>query len=382
MDDGGKKKLFFVVTEDWYFYSHRLPMARAAQRAGFDVSVLTNVDQHQALIEAENIRVIPFSMDRRSLNPLRAVGKINELRKIYQQEKPDLVHHIAMKPVLYGAIASWLAGVPRVLNAFAGLGYLFCGQDAKAKLLKFLLLPFFRFFLKREGRWLLLQNNDDLALLQSYKVTPDNKTVVIKGSGVDLDDYAVIAPEKPAPDFICAFAGRMIEIKGLPTLQKAFEMLETSAPHVKLWLCGTPDPANPGAWTEERLQAWGARPNIEYKGHCSNMPEIWQKSHCAVQASYGGEGVPKSLLEAASCGRAIVTTLSPGCREMVAEGINGYAVPIRDAQALAAAIENIAQDFDVCAQMGRASRALVEKEFSAAVVSQKTEALYRRIADA
>lgn len=374
-----KKKLIFVVTEDWYFYSHRLPMVRAAQRAGFDVSVITNVDQHRKQIELLGIHVIPLAMERRSLNPLKALAKINELRKIYVLEKPDLVHHIAMKPVLFGSIASWLAGVPRVLNAFAGLGYVFYDSGAKAKLLKFFLLPFFRFVLKRKGRWLLMQNTDDLALLEGYKLTPEGKTSVIKGSGVDLNDYAVTPLPDTANGFICAFAGRMIGIKGLETLQQAFYMLKDSAPHVKLWLCGTPDPANPGAWTEERLQAWGQEPNVEYKGHCTNMPEIWAGSHFAVQASYGGEGVPKSLLEAASCGRAIVTTLSPGCREMATDGINGYLVPVRDAKALAAAIEKVAQDAEKCAQMGRASRALVEKEFSADVVSQKTEALYRKM---
>lgn len=154
-------------------------------------------------------------------------------------------------------------------------------------------------------------------------------------------------------------------------------MLEQSAPHVKLWLCGTPDAANPGAWTEEKLQDWAQRPNIEYKGHCDDMPAMWAASHCAIQASYGGEGVPKSLLEAASIGRAIVTTMSAGCRDMVTDGVNGYLVPVRDARALAAAIEKLAADPAKSAQMGRASRALVEKEFSADVVSQKTEALYR-----
>ena len=149
-NQGIEKKLFFVVTEDWYFYSHRLPQARAAQRAGYSVSVITNTDKHRAKIEGEGITVIPFSMERKSLNPIKALVKINELRKIYAAEKPDLVHHIAMKPVLFGSIAATLANVPRVLNAFAGLGYLFCGQDMKARSLKFFTLPLFRLFLKRK----------------------------------------------------------------------------------------------------------------------------------------------------------------------------------------------------------------------------------------
>lgn len=355
-------------------------MVRAARDAGFtDISVVTHIERHKELIEAEGVRVIPLAMERRSLNPFKALGVINRLGKHYASVKPDLIHHIAMKPVLFGSIAAWLAGAPRVLNNFAGLGYLFCGQGLKPKLLKFGLLPLFRFFLKRRGFWLLVQNSDDRDVLAAHHLVPKGRTQIIKGSGVDMDAYAMQDLPPANPDVICTFAGRMIEIKGLPTLKEAFALLKARAPHIKLWLCGAPDAANPGAWTEARLQEWGQEPNVTYKGRCENMQQIWAQSHIAVQPSYGGEGVPKSLLEAAAIGRAIVTTRSPGCRDLVTDGVNGYVVPVRDAAALAAAIERCAEDMQQCAKMGRAGRALVEKEFSAPVVSAQTEALYRRI---
>ncbi|MBU0799653.1 MAG: glycosyltransferase family 4 protein [Alphaproteobacteria bacterium] len=371
-------KLLYVVTEDWYFYSHRLPMARAAQRAGYDVTVVTNIDKHAGAIVAAGMKVIPLQMERRSLNPFAALRHINHLCRIYKAEKPDVVHHIAMKPVLFGAIAAALTGVPRVINAFAGLGYVFSADTGLARVLRPLLVTLFRPLLKRKGSVLLLQNADDRALLAGYGLTPPgDATVLIRGSGVDLEAYPAHPFVPPAPDMIFVFSGRMIGIKGLQTLQDAFNLLEIECPHARLWLCGRPDPANPGSWDQQRMAAWAQRPNVEWHGHCNDMAVIWRQAHVGVQASYGGEGVPKSLLEAASCGRAIVATNVPGCREVVVDGDNGYLVPPRDARALADAIKKLANDPEKCAAMGKRSRALVASDLSADSVSAQAEALYR-----
>ncbi len=374
-------KLIYLVTEDWYFYSHRMPMVRAAQRAGFDVAVITNIDRHRDAIEAQGVRVIDFSLERRSLNPIKAVRQIIALARIYRAEKPELVHHIAMKPVLYGSLAAWMVRVPRVINAFAGLGFLFTAQTVKAHILRMGLYWPFRFLLRRSNSYTLLQNRDDRNLLMARGMIAPDSSGVIRGSGIDLDAY----PQMPLPesggDVVCVFAGRMIDIKGLPTLQAAFSLLEQRAPHIKLWLCGQPDSANPGSWNEARLRDWERRSsNVTYKGP-STMIDIWRQTHIGVQPSYGGEGVPKALLEAASCGRAVVATAVPGCREVVEDGRNGYLVPAHDAEALAAAIEKIAADREKCAQMGRESRKLVASDLSAEAVSQQVEILYRDVMD-
>lgn len=370
-----RPKIIFLVTEDWYFYSHRLPMARAAARAGYDVAVATNIDQHREKIEAENIRVIPLSLNRRSLNPFAALACLFKLRRLYRTEQPQLVHHIAMKPVLLGAIAAWMAGVPRVINAFAGLGYLFTADTKKAVWLRSALVPVFRILLRRQGSLLLLQNADDRDLLARLNMTPPDETHIIRGSGVELADYTV--RPLPGDGFICAFAGRMIDIKGLSTLQTAFSRLANTHPHIRLWLCGRPDPANPGSWSEARLQSWAAADNVEYKGQC-DMRDVWGQVHAAVQPSWGGEGIPKSLLEAAACGRAIVATDVPGCREVVHDGRNGYLVPPRDADALAEAIARLADDPAQLATMGSESRKIVESDLSAEQVGAQAESLYRR----
>jgi len=375
-----RPKLIFVVTEDWYFYSHRLPMVRAAQQAGFDVAVITNVTAHRAAIESAGVQVIPLSLERRSLNPLRALRHIAQLTAIYRRERPALVHHIAMKPVLYGAIAARLAGVPRMVSAFAGLGYVFNANTPAARVLRPVLLRLFRLVLRDKGRWLLFQNPDDQTLLARCGVAELARTRVIRGSGVDLDTYSAAPPAAPAPDFICVFAGRMIEIKGLPTLKEAFALLAEEAPQIKLWLCGQPDEDNPGSWCAADLRQWDAdSDNVAYKGHCDDMVAIWRAAHLALQVSYGGEGVPKSLLEAAASGRAIIASDVPGCREMVEDGSNGFLVPPRDAAALAARIKRIAGDFALCCVMGLNSRALVESDLSAEAVSTQTAALYRLI---
>jgi glycosyltransferase involved in cell wall biosynthesis len=380
MTDSAKPKLIYLVTEDWYFYSHRLPMARAAQRAGFDVAVITNVKDHRAKIEQENIRVIPLSLERRNLNPLQAVKHIAQLIQIYKQEHPSVVHHIAMKPVLYGAIAAWIAAVPHVINAFAGLGFVFTAQSALAKILRTVLIPIFRVLLKRPNSVLLLQNPDDREVLDDEDITPrGDATVIIRGSGVDIKHFAPQSFPPVAPDFICAYAGRMIAIKGLETLKEAFALLYSQAPHIKLHLYGQPDPANPQSWSAEKLRQWEAEnPNVRWCDFASDMATVWKNVHLALQASYGGEGIPKSLLEAAACGRTIVASDVAGCREVVEENVNGILVPPHDAKALVDAILSLASDPQACRQMGLESRKIVESDLSAEAVSTQTETLYRR----
>ena len=373
-----KPKLIFLVTEDRYFLSHRLPMARAAQQAGFAVTLITRVTAHRAAIEAAGVRVLHLSLDRQSLNPFKAFYILLKLTHLYWLERPQMVHHIAMKPVLLGALAAWLARVPVVINAFAGLGYLFTAQNARARLLRFAVLPVFRVLLRRRNSFTLLQNADDKKTLLACHLIDRTRSEIIPGSGVELSAFAP-TPPPPSPPFVVVFAGRMIGIKGLATLRRAFELLDTEAPYIRLLLCGGPDPANPGSWRASELEAWAANaPNVEYRGHCDDMAAVWRTSHLAVQPSWGGEGIPKSLLEAAASGRVIVATDVPGCREMVTPGGNGLLVPPRDAVALANAIRELAADPDQCRAMGEASRALLlTNGLDADAVTARTVAFYQ-----
>lgn len=368
------KTLLFVVTEDWYFLSHRLPMARAAQAAGYAVAVAARESTCRAAIEAHGIRFLPLALERRTLNPFAALRAIAALKRLYDDIRPAVVHHIALKPVLFGSLAARAARVPVVIDAFAGLGFVFVGRSMLARLMRILLVPMFRLALRRRNTIVLVQNADDGAALTRLGIASPHRLALIPGSGVDVDAYPV-SPSPAAPPYVCIFAARMIGIKGLDALKAAFAILAARRPDIVLWMCGEPDPGNPQSWTRAQLDGWGD--NVVFQGR-SDMRAVWPRAHLALQPSLGGEGVPKALLEAAACGRAILATDVPGCRDVVEDRVNGALVPPGDAVALADAVDRLCGDMDRLAAMGRASRALVEaRGFSARAVEAETERLYR-----
>jgi glycosyltransferase involved in cell wall biosynthesis len=374
-----KNKIIYVVTEDWYFYSHRLPTARAAQKLDLEVVLVTSVKEHAHLIEKEGIKVIDLNFERRSLNPLKALFQILKLKKIYKEEDPLIVHHIAMKPIVFGSIAAWLSKVPLTINAFAGLGYVFNAKTGLANILRGLFLFLFKMILKRKTAYTLFQNKDDLQYFKTHNLIDEARSYLIRGSGVDIDEYNTEKFIKPDPEVICVFAGRMIGIKGLPTLKEAFSLLQESSSEIKLWLCGIPDPENPGSFTEEQLKQWCAEnPNVIWQGRC-DMKEIWKKAHIAIQPSYGGEGIPKSLLEAAACKKAVIATDVPGCREVVMNEKNGYLVPPYDAKALVEKIKILSSDHILLEEMSKNSREIVEKDLSSKSVYEQIMKMYQQI---
>ncbi len=373
------KKLLFLVPNDTYFFSHRLPMARAAQQAGFDTGVVTCNGAARSEIEKHGIHVLPCNISP-GLNPFGTLLTLVELIKIYRREKPQAVHHVTLKAIILGSIAAWIARVPHVVNAVAGLGYIFNSNSALARTLRLIIYPLFRILLKRPDTVVLLQNPDDAILLEQKGLVRKDQVVIIPGSGVETDKYSP-APLPPFDEgIICTFSGRMIGIKGLETLKESFEILLQKKPDVHLWLCGVPDSNNPGSWTEEQLREWAKAPNIKWKGFCRNMPEIWKQSHIALQPSYGGEGIPKALLEAAACGRTIIATNVPGCREVVTPERNGLLVPPRNAEALASAIEELAGNNERCRVYAATSPAIIEeKGLSASRITDLTQKLYESL---
>ena len=362
-------KLLYVVTEDWYFVSHRLPLAVAAQAAGFDVAVATREGQHGDLIRDAGIRLIPLSLSRRGGNPL---SELRALWCLYHQEKPDIVHHVALKPIMFGAMAACLARIPAQVNAVAGLGWLFSTSNAIARIVR---LPF-RWML---GRLLdqtqsltIAQNPEDVKLLE-YSGVPISRLRLIRGAGVDIN---IFHPSKPPPTPICVvLVSRMLWDKGIREFIEAARQLTDSGVKARFVLVGAPDPANPGSVPEENLRSWHGQHGIEWLGRREDIPSVLQAAHIACLPSYR-EGLPKSLLEAAACGLPIVTTDSPGCRDVVEEGLNGLLVPIRDAHALAAALKRLIKNQELRLRMGALSRKRAEREFSLDAVIAQTLALY------
>ncbi len=366
-------KLLYLVTEDWAFWSHRLPMARAARAAGFEVVVATRVEHHRARIEAEGFRVHALDWRRRSNGALATLGAVLDITAIYRQEKPDIIHHVAMKSVIVGGLAAWLAGRSGVINALTGLGFVFIGES----LLKLPVRALIRFVLRRPGSRLLLQNHDDAQFLVSHGFALAARLTVIRGSGIDIEHYAPL-PEPATGPVTVAYVGRMLEDKGVPTLVEAHRLVRERGIDLRLVLVGTPDPENPTTVTEASLRDWTSRPGVEWRGAVADVRTVWRDAHFAVLPSRR-EGLPKSLLEAAACARALIATDVPGCREIARNGENAWLVPPDNPQALAVALESLATNAPLRAKYAALSRALVVSDLAALPVGEKTVALYHSV---
>ncbi len=368
-----KPVLLFLITEDWTFWLHRLSTARAARDAGWDVVVATRVAAHGDRIRNEGFRLIPIGLRRRSLAPWQELAAVVELIRLYRRERPDLVHHVAMKPVLYGSLAARLAGVPAIVNALTGMGYVFTSRELKARLLRPLIQLAFHWLLDRSNSRLIVQNSDDAAAMAGAMVAKE-RVVLIRGSGVDIREFA--PSEEPAGTPIAVMVSRMLWDKGVRELVEAARLLRQRNVPLRVVLVGWSDPENPTAISEQELRAWDSEGAVAWWGERSDISEIWAGSHIAVLPSYR-EGLPKSLLEAAACGRPMVATDVPGCREIVHDGETGLLVAPRDAETLAAALERLAGDPALRRRMGAAARELVERALSDDVVTGQTLELYR-----
>lgn len=366
-------RLLFIVTEDWYFVSHRLPLAIAAQAAGFDVAVATRATAHGDAIRHAGIRLIPFALSRRGGNPL---DEITRLFSLLRREKPDLVHLVALKPVLYGGIAAYLAKVPGVVNAVAGLGWLFTSGGWRARWIRPVIRRFLAWRLSAKNAVTIVQNPDDLALLQQAGVPPAQLRL-IRGAGVDVAVFTPALAPPPQPVIVMLVA-RMLWDKGVGEFVAAARQLHRQGMSARFVLVGGPDPGNPASISEATLRAWHGHDDIEYWGQREDMPAVLRLAHIACLPSYYGEGLPKSLLEAAAAGLPIVTTDAPGCREVVNDGDNGVLVPPRDADALADALRRLIADAGLRAQMGARSRERALAEFSQTQVIAQTLQLYRK----
>lgn len=369
-------KLMFFVTEDWYFCAHRLPLAVAAHEAGYDVSVVTRVRSHGDRITAAGLRLIPLELSRRSVNPLREAWLVHRLVSLYRAERPRIVHHIALKPILYGTIAARLAGVPSTVNAFAGLGFLFSSNSLKARMLRPVIKRAFRVLLNRAGSRVILENPDDVRLMCEDNTLRRDRITLIRGTGVDTEHFRV-EPD-PGGEPVVMLAGRLLWDKGVGEFVSAAGQLRRHGVRARFVLVGESDAQNPSAIPDEQLRAWQAEGVIEWWGRREDMPAVYAQSHVVCLPSYR-EGLPTVLTEAGACGRPVVATDVPGCREVVRDGENGLLVPVRDAGAVAYALERLIESPDLRARLGARGREIVEQEFTQKKVNQETLSVYEAL---
>lgn len=370
-------KILFFVTEDWYFCSHRLTLAIAAKNAGYDVAVVTHVDEHAESIRQSGIMLIPFDLSRRGMNLVSELSVIKRLITIYREEKPDILHHVAMKPVIYGSFAARFAGVPNVVNAFAGLGYIFTSTDIKARLLRTVMGFSLRGLINRKNSRLILQNQDDCELLIGKGFINKERVRFIKGSGVDINTYYPCTEPEGVP--LVILASRMLWAKGIKEFVDAARHLKSKGVEARFALVGESDTHNPSSVSTAQLAAWNSEGVIEWWGHRRDMPKLLAESNIVCLPSFYGEGVPKVLIEAAACGRSIVTTNTPGCREIVRNGENGFLVPTHNSLAVAEAIDKLMENRDLRKKMGEKGREIVVREFSTEKVVSATVAIYKEL---
>ena len=377
-DDKPLTKVVYLCGADWYFALHFLELARTVQAAGFEVHVIAGVGEREdfsAVFAEAGVHFHPIHLSRTGLTPLRDLATIARLLSLYREIRPDLVHHIAIKPVLYGQIAALLAGVPVRINALTGLGYVYASQRLKARVLRPLVSLGLRLLLPRGRARLIVLNEDDAADLAAITGLCPERIVVIPGTGVDLVEFQPSDEPAEVPPVV-AMVGRMLTDKGVHELVSAVERLRAAGQAVILRLVGAPDPKNPASIDADQLAAWADAGTIDYRGFVRDIPAVWREAHVAVLPSYR-EGLGMSLIEAAACGRPLIATDVAGCRQAVVDGVTGMLVPARDSVALATAIEALLADPERRRAMGVAARADAEKRFDKAIVLERTLALYR-----
>jgi glycosyltransferase involved in cell wall biosynthesis len=365
-------RLLYVVTEDWAFLSHRLPMARAARDAGFEVHVATRVSAEAAAIEAERFILHPIPFMRGSLSPAAASSTITALRRVHREVRPALTHHVALQACVLGMLAT-LGRPTACVNAFIGLGYLFTSDSSKARMVRKLVGMLLRFLVNSDHCIALVQNPDDMAALLSLGIAK-SRIALIPGSGVDVERFTPVAEPGGAPTF--GFVGRLLDDKGIRTLIAAHRLMRARLPDAQLLIAGTPDPANPASVTEAEAKSWNEQAGIAWLGHVGDIAGFWRRTHVAVLPSRR-EGMPMSLLEAAACGRALIASDVPGCREVVIHEQTGLLFPVDDAPALADAMARLAADPQLRAHCGAAARQRVVEIFAAEIIGREIVQLYR-----
>jgi len=369
-------KLLFLQTEDYTFWSHRLPFARAAKKAGYEVVVAAHEEAHGERIRAEGFRLVSLPWRRSGINPFYELYLLWRIVRLYTAERPDLVHQVTMKPVLYGTFAAAIAGVPAVVNTFTGLGFVFISSGLKARALRVGIGAALRLALAKRGSRTIFQNKDDLALFIGGGLIAGDRAELIRGSGVDTAAFAPTPLPAGAP--LVVLPARMLWDKGVGEFVSAARALRARGIDARFALVGDADEANPAAVPPAKLAEWKAEGAVEWWGHRADMDEVYRQASVVCLPSYR-EGLPKALMEAAACGRALAAADVPGCREVVVHDDTGLLFAVRDAAGLAAALERLLGDSALRARLGAGARTLAVSAFAQEKVVEQTLKVYRRL---
>jgi glycosyltransferase involved in cell wall biosynthesis len=367
-------RVLIVVNVPWFFVMHRLPIALMVRSRGVDVHVACGEGAGREEIEAAGLPFHRLPLTRRQFAPWSDAKTVFALVRLYRELRPDVVHHVTLKPVILGSVAARIAGVAGVINAFAGLGHAFGGTSVIARLRRAAIQRLIAMARKLPRQRAVFENPDDRDLLiQAGSVTREDAQV-IAGIGVDTDEFPATA--EPATPVCVLMACRMLREKGVPYFVEAARRLKKRGVMARFVLVGAPDPFNPGSLTEAELEVWHTEGIVEWLGFRRDMPQVVRASHVVCLPTYYREGVPRILIEGAASARPLVTTDMPGCREIVQHGINGLVVPPHDVDALEAALEQLISDAALRARLGAAGRSIAEQRFGLARVFEQFWTLY------
>lgn len=372
-----KKRLLFVVNDPGFFLSHRLAIALSAQEDGWDVHVATANGEALKVIKKHGLTHHVVNMSRSGKNPLNELVSIWCLFRLMRSIKPDIAHLITIKPVIYGGVAARIANVPGLVAAISGLGSVFTGRTVQARLLRWVVQALYRVALSHNNVKIIFQNPADESILVRLGVVKPENAVRIRGSGVAMGEYSLRSEPQGEP--VVSFAARLIKEKGVVEFVEAARQLKERGIQVRFWLIGAPDPGNPGVITEQELAKWRNEGCVKLLGYRKDVPALFAQSNIVALPSYYGEGLPKVLIEAAACGRAVITTDMPGCRDAIEPNVTGLLVPVRDAKALADAIERLLNDDEMRKSMGKAGRKLAEREFGIEKVVKAHLQIYQEL---
>lgn len=373
-----QQRLLFVVNVDWFFLSHRLPIAKQAMAEGYEVHIATTLTHGREELERHGLVIHPIQLQRGSSGPVAAVRAFRDIFAVIRRARPDIVHLVTIQPVLLGGIAARLARVPAMVAAISGLGFVFLAKGWRAAIRRQAICLLYRLALGHPNSKVIFQNKSDLQTMSQLAGLADASAVLIRGSGVSLDAFQPSPlPEEPP---VVMLAARLLSDKGVREFVAAARTLRSRAPAnaaiARFVLVGSADPDNPASLQPAELARWKDEGAVEIWGQQNDMPSVLRQATVVVLPSYR-EGLPKVLIEAAAAGRAVVTTDVPGCRDAITPGVTGLLVPPKDAMALADAIQALLKDRARCASMGVAGRALAEQAFDVNSVVAQHLAVYR-----
>src|SRR5690606_20538389 len=371
------KKVLFVVNDSAFFLSHRLAIALSAKAEGYDVHVATAPGVASEEISGLGLSYHPIELTRSGINPIAQLKSLISIYRLFNQLQPDLVHLVTIKPVLYGGLIARILKTRAVVAAISGLGSVFIAKTKLRRILRYLVLKIYRLSLGHKNISVIFQNPDDRNILLSANIVKEDNAIMIRGSGVDLSLYPF--NEEPCGTPIVVMAARLLKEKGVLVFVEAARIIKSKGIDARFLLVGAPDPGNPSSVTQAEVEAWVNNGVVEALGFRRDIPHVFAEANIVVLPSFYGEGLPKVLIEAAACGRPVVTTDNPGCRDAIEPDVTGLLVPPKDPQMLAYAIERLIFDPSLRIKMGKAGRRLAEKEFRIESVVDTHLSIYERL---